>query len=168
MYVCRVAGFCREKWGCSGRGRDENTLSGSPTAHHACQNRNPCSFAQRDIISMEKWNLTAVPASCEWRLLLQLSMLVSNVRYGHLTNFVLDVSYLSLVMQTRHWACKGRTTTRLRQYETELRSGRTQEMEWETRGIAKTIMTSTNCVSYGQCECGDISVLCLSVKGWAN
>lgn len=45
---------------------------------------------------------------------------------------------------------------------------RTQEMEWETQGNAQTIMTPTNCVSYGQCERGDISVLCLSVKGWAN
>ena len=115
-----------------------------------------------------------LPEPCEWRLLLQLGMpaeAVGSRQAGTFSSTWLTPSYMAPIwafaMQTRNKACQGQTT-KDRDRAEEWEERRTQEMEWETQGTAKTIMTSTNCVSYGQCECGDISVLCLSVKGWAN
>lgn len=90
--------------------------------------------------------------------------------FQYVTNSIRHGSHLSFAMQTRNKACKGQATKgeTVGEGAKEWEEWRTQEMEWETQGIAKTIMTSTNCVSYGRCECGDISVLCLSVKRWAN
>lgn len=122
---CLYAGWQADagrKWGCSGRGHNTNTLPGSPAAHHACQNRNPCSFAQRDIISMGKWNLTAAPgalwvkATSSARHAGRGSGFASGRNiFEYMTNSILHGSYLSFCNANEKQSLSGPNNKRQRQ-----------------------------------------------------